>query len=60
MHWVREPHGPLHPDDLWSQVDQIIHDLMGDWSNARFTIVFEPTPKADEGELRIEFEAIDE
>lgn len=27
------------PDDLWSQVDQIIRDLMGDWEKARFEVM---------------------
>jgi hypothetical protein len=47
--------GETPPEDLWSQVDQIIRDLLGDWEKARFEITYE----TDESEIRIHFEVLE-
>jgi hypothetical protein len=51
--WSEDPKESGPPDDLWSQVDQVIQDLMGDWEKARFEIVYE----TEESEIKIHFEA---
>lgn len=51
--WSEDSKEPGPPDDLWSQVDQVVQDLMGDWERARFEIVYE----TEESEIKIHFEA---
>jgi hypothetical protein len=53
--WGEHSDEAAPPDDLWSQVDQIIRDLMGDWEKARFDITYE----TDESEIQIHFEVLD-
>ncbi len=53
--WSGDPEEAAPPDDMWSQVDQIIRDLMGDWEKARFEITYE----TDESEIKIHFEVLD-
>ncbi len=53
--WSEDRDDSTPPDDLWSQVDQIVADLMGDWEKARFEITY----VTDEPEMRISFEVLD-
>ena len=56
LSWGDDPEEAFPPPgDVWGQVNQIMTDLMGDWSKAHFEIVYE----TDECELTIRFKALD-